>query len=47
MFCEVTDIVISWKKITRGLPRRKRYADDRAPTIEDMLLRLIYKIDEL
>jgi hypothetical protein len=21
MFCEVTDIVIPWKKITRGLPK--------------------------
>jgi len=36
MFCEVTDIIISWKKITRGLPRGKRYADDRAPTIEEI-----------
>jgi hypothetical protein len=31
MFCEVTDIVIPWKKITRGLPKGRRYADDRAP----------------
>jgi hypothetical protein len=29
-FCEVTDVMIPWKKITRGLPRVKRYADDRA-----------------
>ena len=36
MFCEVTDIIIQWKKITRGLPRGKRYADDRAPTLEDI-----------
>jgi hypothetical protein len=36
MFCEVTDVIIPWKKITRGLPRGKgkRYADDRSPTIE-------------
>jgi hypothetical protein len=26
MFCEVIDVVIQWKKITRGLPRGKRYA---------------------
>jgi hypothetical protein len=25
MFCEVTDIVIPWKKITRGLPKGRRY----------------------
>jgi hypothetical protein len=27
-FCEVTDVLIPWKKITRGLPRVKRYADE-------------------
>lgn len=36
MFCEITDIVIPWKKLTRGLPRGRRYADDRAPTIEEI-----------
>ena len=36
MFCEVTDIIIQWKKITRVLPRGKRYADDRAPTLDEM-----------
>lgn len=41
MFCEVTEIIIQWKKITRGLPRGKRYADDRAPTLDE-----IYKIIE-
>jgi integrase len=32
MFCEVTDIIIQWKKVTRG----KRYADDRAPTLDEI-----------
>jgi hypothetical protein len=36
-FCEVTDVLIPWKKITRGLPRVKRYADDRSPTIEEII----------
>jgi integrase len=36
MFCEVTDIVIAWKKITRGLPKGRMYADDRAPTLEEI-----------
>jgi hypothetical protein len=36
MFCEVTDIIIQWKKITRGIPKGKRYADDRAPTVEEI-----------
>ncbi len=34
LFCEMADIAIPWKKITRGLPRGKRYADDRIPTLE-------------
>ena len=36
LFCEMSDIPISWKKITRGLPKVKRYADDRAPTHEEI-----------
>jgi hypothetical protein len=32
MFCEVTDIIIQWKKVTRA----KRYADDRAPTLDEI-----------
>ena len=33
LFCEMADIPITWKKITRGLPKVRRYADDRAPTM--------------
>jgi hypothetical protein len=36
LFCEMNDILIPWKKITRGLPRGRRYADDRAPTLEEI-----------
>jgi hypothetical protein len=36
LFCEMSDIAIPWKKITRGLPKVKRYADDRAPTYEEI-----------
>lgn len=36
LFCEMTEIEIAWKRITRGLPRVKRYADYRAPTIEEI-----------
>jgi len=35
-YCDTTDIVVPWKKIIRGLPRGKRYADDRAPTLEEI-----------
>jgi hypothetical protein len=36
MFCEISDLSIPWKKISRGLSRGRRYADDRAPTIEEI-----------
>jgi integrase len=42
LFCEMADIPISWKKITRGLPRGKNYADDRIPTIEEIRKLLEY-----
>jgi hypothetical protein len=36
LFTEMNDIIILWKKITRGLPKGKKCADDRAPTIEEI-----------
>ncbi len=33
LFLEMNDIELSWKRIGRGLPRGRRYAADRAPTI--------------
>jgi hypothetical protein len=27
---------ISWKKITRGLPKGRQWTDDRAPTIDEI-----------
>jgi len=36
LFCEMSDIPVPWKKISRGLPKIRRYADDRAPTIEEI-----------
>jgi integrase len=36
LFCEMSDIPIQWKKITRGLPKTRKYADDRAPTLEEI-----------
>jgi integrase len=32
----MSDIPIQWKKITRGLPKIRRHANDRAPTIEEI-----------
>ena len=32
----MNDILIPWKKITRGLPKGRKYADDRAPSLEEI-----------
>jgi hypothetical protein len=42
LFCDMSDLPIAWKKITRGLSRGRRYADDRIPTIEELTKLLEY-----
>jgi integrase len=42
LFCEMAGIPIPWKKITRGLPKGKKYSDDRIPTIEELRKLLEY-----
>jgi hypothetical protein len=32
-FCDINDLPIPWKKLRKGLPKVRRFADDRAPTI--------------
>lgn len=36
LFCDMSDIPVSWKKITRGLPKVRSIANDRAPTLEEI-----------
>jgi hypothetical protein len=36
LFCEMADLPVQWKKLTRGLPRAKNYADDRIPSVEEI-----------
>jgi hypothetical protein len=36
LLCDVAEVPVAWKKITRGLPLGRRYADDRASTIEEI-----------
>jgi integrase len=36
LFCAMADIAINWDKITRGLPKGRRYTDDRAPTLDEI-----------
>jgi integrase len=36
VFCYGSDLDIPWKKVTRGLPKGRQAANDRAPTIEEI-----------
>ncbi|HEX7179306.1 MAG TPA: hypothetical protein VF220_06225 [Nitrososphaeraceae archaeon] len=36
IFCELSEIPPPWKKITRGFPRARQAANDRAPTLEEI-----------
>jgi hypothetical protein len=36
LFCDMSDVNVPWKRITRGLPRARAAANDRAPTIEEI-----------
>ena len=42
LFCEMTDIAVPWKKITRGLSKARRFADDRAPTLDEIRMIVEY-----
>ena len=42
VFCEMSDISIPWKKITRGLPNARQSANARAPTIDEIRKLLEY-----
>lgn len=36
LFCDMSDISIPWKRISRALPKVRKYANDRAPTLEEI-----------
>ncbi|MDA4124666.1 MAG: hypothetical protein OK438_04350 [Thaumarchaeota archaeon] len=42
LFCDMNDILLNWKKITRGIPKGRRYGDDRAPSVEELKAILAY-----
>lgn len=36
LFCDMNDIPVPWKKIRKGLPRVRKFGEDRSPTIEEI-----------
>jgi hypothetical protein len=38
----MNDLVLSWKKVARGMPKGRQAANDRAPTIEELQKLLEY-----
>ena len=37
LFCDQMDIDIPWKKLMRGRPKERKYANDRAPRLEEII----------
>ncbi len=42
LFCDMNNIIINWKIVTRGMPHGNHAANDRSPTIEEVLQILNY-----
>ncbi len=42
LFCDMNNIIITWKLVTRGMPSGNHAADDRAPTIDEITQILKY-----
>jgi hypothetical protein len=38
----MSGISLPWKRISRGLPKSRKFADDRAPTVEEISKILVY-----
>ena len=36
LFCSMNDVIINWKKISKGVPSERHSADDRVPTSEEI-----------
>ncbi|MGH9987822.1 MAG: hypothetical protein ACRD8W_28100 [Nitrososphaeraceae archaeon] len=42
LFFEMNDLNVPWKKLTRGLPKAKNYADDRVPRLDEIQKIVLY-----
>lgn len=36
LFCEMNDILLNWKKISKRIPRGRSYGQDRVPTVDEV-----------
>jgi hypothetical protein len=36
LFCEMNDLTLNWRKISKGLPSGRKASNDRAPTREEL-----------
>ena len=36
LFCSMNDIMVNWKKISKGVPSEKTFSDDRIPTLGEI-----------
>ncbi len=36
LFCEMNDVLLNWKKITKRIPRGRSHGQDRVPTVEEI-----------
>ena len=43
LFCDMNDILLNWRLITRGMPPGKRSANDRTPTLDEIRKLLEYR----
>jgi integrase len=42
LFCDMNDIIINWKLVTSGMPRGNHAANDRTPTLDEIIQILKY-----